>query len=237
MIARCQPGYFFLPSLSVLLIFLPPAVHVQDGTDGAGQVGRGTQDFKKQVHRPLQSEIEALPADGFRGGQILTERDGACMPCRHRVQPDTYLATRSVCARTHILHPQGRGNSADSPGCRTEPTRSVCKMWECVHIPAPATGVAGLPPDRHRACRQGPESRAADSPGNREPQRRWVRDDGGGQGPRGRAAHRTGARRPPAGPQNFWLRQKFNCATFGKSSKTANVRVFCGRKKEGAWKD
>lgn len=57
------------------------------------------------------------------------------MPCRHRVQPDTYLATRSVCARTHILHPQGRGNSADSPGCRTEPTRSVCKMWECVHIP------------------------------------------------------------------------------------------------------
>ena len=169
MIARCQPGYFFLPSLSVLLIFLPPAVHVQDGTDGAGQVGRGTQDFKKQVHRPLQSEIEALPADGFRGGQILTERDGACMPCRHRVQPDTYLATRSVCARTHILHPQGRGNSADSPGCRTEPTRSVCKMWECVHIPAPATGVAGLPPDRHRACRQGPEGRAADSPGSREP--------------------------------------------------------------------
>lgn len=161
MIARCQPGYFFLPSLSVLLIFLPPAVHVQDGTDGAGQVGRGTQDFKKQVHRPLQSEIEALPADGFRGGQILTERDGACMPCRHRVQPDTYLATRSVCARTHILHPQGRGNSADSPGCRTEPTRSVCKMWECVHIPAPATGVTGPPPDRHRACRQGPKGRAA----------------------------------------------------------------------------
>lgn len=72
MIARCPPGYFFLPSLSVLLIFLPPAVHVQDGTDGAGQIGRGTQDFKKQVHRPLQSEIEALPADGFRGGQDST---------------------------------------------------------------------------------------------------------------------------------------------------------------------
>lgn len=154
------------------------------------------------------------------------------MPCRHRVQPDTYLATRSVCARTHILHPQGRGNSADSPGCRTEPTRSVCKMWECVHIPAPATGVAGLPPDRHRACRQGPEGRAADSPGNREPQRRGVRDDGGGQGPRGRAAHRTGARRLPAGPQNFWPRQKFNCATFGKSSKTANVRVFSAGKRK-----
>lgn len=73
LIARCQPGYFFLPSLSVLLIFLPPAVHVQDGTDGAGQIGRGTQDFKKQVHRPLQSEIEALPADGFRGGKDRAE--------------------------------------------------------------------------------------------------------------------------------------------------------------------
>jgi len=72
LIARCQPGYFFLPSLSVLLIFLPPAVHVQDGTDGAGQIGRGTQDFKNQIHRLLQSEIEALPADGFRGGQDFT---------------------------------------------------------------------------------------------------------------------------------------------------------------------
>lgn len=30
---------FFLPSLSVPLIFLPPAVHVQDGTDGAGGFG------------------------------------------------------------------------------------------------------------------------------------------------------------------------------------------------------
>lgn len=39
MIARCQPCYFFLPSLSVPLIFLPPAVHVQDGTDGAGGFG------------------------------------------------------------------------------------------------------------------------------------------------------------------------------------------------------
>lgn len=38
LIARCQPCYFFLPSLSVPLIFLPPAVHVQDGTDGAGTV-------------------------------------------------------------------------------------------------------------------------------------------------------------------------------------------------------
>lgn len=72
LIARCQPGYFFLPSLSVLLIFLPHAVHVQDGTDGAGQIGRGTQDFKNQIHRLLQSEIEALPADGFRGGQDFT---------------------------------------------------------------------------------------------------------------------------------------------------------------------
>lgn len=39
LIARCQPCYFFLPSLSVPLIFLPPAVHVQDGTDGAGGFG------------------------------------------------------------------------------------------------------------------------------------------------------------------------------------------------------
>ena len=130
MIARCQPGYFFLPSLSVLLIFLPPAVHVQDGTDGAGQIGRGTQDFKKQVHRPLQSEIEALPADGFRGGQILTERDGACMPCRHRVQPDTYLATRSVCARTHILQPDP---------CAHGPTSCIRKEGVTLRT-APAAG-------------------------------------------------------------------------------------------------
>lgn len=74
MIARCPPGYFFLPSLSVLLIFLPPPDRVHDGSDDAGQIGRGTQDFKNQIHRPLQSEIEALPADGFRGGQDSTLR-------------------------------------------------------------------------------------------------------------------------------------------------------------------
>jgi hypothetical protein len=74
LIARCQPGYFFLPSLSVLLIFLPPPDRVQDGPGDAGQIGRGTQDFKNQIHRPLQSEIEALPADGFRGGQDSTPR-------------------------------------------------------------------------------------------------------------------------------------------------------------------
>ena len=38
LMARCQPCYFFLPSLSVPLIFFQPAVHVQDGTDGAGTV-------------------------------------------------------------------------------------------------------------------------------------------------------------------------------------------------------
>ena len=50
------------------------ALPLQDGPGDAGQIGRGTQDFKKQVHRPLQSGIEALPADGFRGGQDSTPR-------------------------------------------------------------------------------------------------------------------------------------------------------------------
>lgn len=82
LIARCQPGYFFLPSLSVLLIFLPPPDRVHDGPGDAGQIGRGTQDFKNQIHRPLQSEIEALPADGFRGGQDSTPRAGDIRPIR-----------------------------------------------------------------------------------------------------------------------------------------------------------
>ena len=158
----------------------------------------------------------------------------SCNPIRVRTDP--HLATRSVCARTHILHPQGRGNSADSPGCRTEPTRSVCKMWECVHIPAPATGVAGLPPDRHRACRQGPEGRAADSPGNREPQRRGVRDDGGGQGPRGRAAHRTGRGGCPQGRRTFGPVKSSTALLLEKVAK-AQMFVYSADEKESAWKD
>lgn len=109
-------------------------------------------------------------------------------------------------------------------------------MWECVHIPAPATGVAGPPPDRHRACRQGPEGRAADSPGNREPQRRGVRDDGGGQGRHAREAHRTGARRLPAGPQNFCLVKSSTALLLEKVAK-AQMFVYSAAEKESAWKD
>ena len=63
-----------------------------------------------------------------------------------RLQVAVPRTVGTACNRIHILQPD-----------------------PCAHIPAPATGVAELPPDRHRACRQGPDGRAADSPGNREP--------------------------------------------------------------------
>ena len=93
-----------------------------------------------------------------------------------------------------------------------------------------ATGIAGSRTDRRRAVPArigGPRGR---EPGNREPQRRGARRDGGGQGRHARAAHRTGARRPPAGPQNFWLRQKFNCATFAKVAKAPMFVYSAARK-------
>lgn len=119
-IARCQPGYFFLPSLSVLLIFLPPAVHVQDGTDGAGQIGRGTQDFKKQVHRPLQSEIEALPADGFRGAF----RFYPTKICKTAELPPC-LEGPARCGNVYTFLAAGRPNATGVAGFRTDRRRAV----------------------------------------------------------------------------------------------------------------
>lgn len=39
LIARCPPGYFFLPSLSVLLIFLPNQAQIQSEADSRNKVG------------------------------------------------------------------------------------------------------------------------------------------------------------------------------------------------------
>lgn len=154
---------------------------------------------------------------GFAAFRFYPTAD-AWRPRRYPVARDTYLADSN----------EG-GNSADQ--ARLVRLARCGNVYTFLATGRPnATGVAGSRTDRRRAVPArtgGPRSRES---GNREPQRRGVRRDGGGQGSHDRAAPRTGARRPPAGPQNFWLRQKFNCATFGKSSKSTNVRVFCGRK-------
>ena len=113
LIARCPPGYFFLPSLSVLLIFPPPPDRVHDGPDDAGQIGRGTQDFKNQIHRPLQSEIEALPADGFRGGQDSTPRRQALgtLAQRQRRRPALRATGRQPTLSCSGLYGQGKRRS------------------------------------------------------------------------------------------------------------------------------
>ena len=45
LIARCQPGYFFLPSLSVLLIFLSIQAQIQSEADSRNKAGPQPQPY------------------------------------------------------------------------------------------------------------------------------------------------------------------------------------------------
>ena len=109
-------------------------------------------------------------------------------------------------------------------------------MWECVHIPAPATGVAGLPSDRHRACRQGPEGRAAVSRGTASRRGEWSGGTAEGKGytPAQRTAPGRGGR--PQGRRTFGSVKSSTALLLEKVAK-AQMFVYSAAEKESAWKD
>jgi hypothetical protein len=52
-------------------MLLPPAVNVQDGTDGAGRVGQGTKNFIEQSHGHCSFLKKRRPHSDFAGELIL----------------------------------------------------------------------------------------------------------------------------------------------------------------------